>query len=76
MDAVSMALEAGVAATGCTVHVVTNDVDQGPILAQRQVEVRPGDTVESLRERIQAEEHTLLPVVVKGIAGQVLPLPV
>jgi phosphoribosylglycinamide formyltransferase-1 len=76
MDAVSLALEAGVAATGCTVHVVTNDVDQGPILAQRQVEVRPGDTVESLRERIQAEEHTLLPVVVKGIAGQVLPLPV
>ncbi len=76
MDAVSMALEAGVAATGCTVHVVTKDVDQGPILAQRQVEVRPGDTVESLRERIQAEEHTLLPVVVKRIAGQVLPLPV
>ena len=76
MDAVTRALEAGVAATGCTVHVVTKDVDQGPILAQRRVEVRPDDTVESLRERIQAEEHTLLPVVVKRIAGQVLPLPV
>ncbi len=76
MEAVSMALEAGVAATGCTVHVVTKDVDQGPILAQRRVEVRPSDTVESLRERIQAEEHTLLPVVVRRIAGQVLPLPV
>ena len=76
MDAVSMALEAGVAATGCTVHVVTRDVDQGPILAQRQVEVRPGDTIETLRERIQAEEHALLPLVVKRIAGDALPLPV
>jgi phosphoribosylglycinamide formyltransferase 1 len=76
MDAVAMALESGAAETGCTVHVVTDDVDNGPILAQRRVEVRPGDTVESLRERIQIEEHTLLPVVVRRLAGQVLPLPV
>ena len=76
MDAVTMALEAGVAETGCTVHVVTNDVDQGPVLAQRRVEVRADDTVERLRERIQAEEHVLLPVVVKRIAGQPLPLSV
>jgi phosphoribosylglycinamide formyltransferase 1 len=74
MDAVTMALQAGVAETGCTVHVVTKDVDQGPILAQRRVEVRPDDTVESLRERIQAEEHILLPVVVKRLAGQPLPI--
>jgi phosphoribosylglycinamide formyltransferase 1 len=74
MDAVTMALEAGAAETGCTIHVVTKDVDQGPILAQRRVEVRPDDTVESLRERIQAEEHILLPVVVKRLAGQPLPL--
>jgi phosphoribosylglycinamide formyltransferase-1 len=76
MDAISRALASGAAETGCTVHVVTDDVDQGPILAQRRVEVRPDDTVETLRERIQAEEHSLLPVVVKRIAGQVLPLPV
>ena len=76
MDAVTMALETGVAETGCTVHVVTKDVDQGPILAQRRVEVRADDTVDSLRERIQAEEHILLPVVVKRIAGQPLPLSV
>jgi phosphoribosylglycinamide formyltransferase-1 len=74
MDAVVMALESGVKETGCTVHVVTDDVDQGPILAQQRVEVRPDDTVESLRERIQAEEHTLLPVVVKRLAGQPLPI--
>jgi phosphoribosylglycinamide formyltransferase 1 len=75
MDAVAMALQRGVAETGCTVHLVTDDVDAGPILAQRRVEVRPDDTVDSLRERIQAEEHTLLPVVVKRLAGQPLPLP-
>ena len=76
MDAVAMALEARVTETGCTVHVVTKDVDAGPILAQRRVEVRPDDTVETLRERIQAEEHKLLPMVVKQIAGQALPLTV
>jgi phosphoribosylglycinamide formyltransferase 1 len=75
MDAVRMALNAAVAETGCTIHVVTKDVDQGPILAQRRVEVRPDDTVESLRERIQAEEHRLLPEVVRRLAGQPLPLP-
>jgi len=76
MDAVAMALEAGVTETGCTVHIVTDDVDRGPILAQRRVEVRPDDTVESLRERIQAEEHVLLPAVVKRLAGQPLPISV
>ena len=74
MDAVAMALQAGVKETGCTVHLVTDEVDQGPVLAQRRVEVRPDDTVESLRERIQVEEHALLPVVVKRLAGQPLPL--
>jgi phosphoribosylglycinamide formyltransferase-1 len=76
MDAVAMALEAGVAQTGCTVHIVTDEVDRGPILAQRRVAVRSDDTVESLRQRIQAEEHALLPVVVKRIAVQRHPLSV
>lgn len=76
MDAVEMALEAGVSETGCTVHVVTDDVDQGPILAQSRVAVQPDDSVESLRQRIQAEEHVLLPAVVRRLAGQPLPIPV
>jgi len=76
MDAVEMALEARVSETGCTVHVVTNDVDQGPILAQSRVQVQPDDTVDTLRERIQAEEHVLLPAVVRRLAGQALPIPV
>lgn len=76
MDAVRLALEAGVSETGCTVHVVTDDVDRGPILEQRRVEVRPDDTLETLRARIQEQEHVLLPAVVKRIAGQALPLSV
>ena len=76
MDAVQMALDAGVPETGCTIHVVTDNVDRGPILEQRRVEIKPGDTVESLRRKIQAEEHQLLPQVVRKIAGQVLPLSV
>jgi phosphoribosylglycinamide formyltransferase-1 len=76
MDAVAMALQSGVPETGCTIHLVTDDVDAGPIIGQRRVVVRPDETVESLRGRIQQEEHTLLPVVVRRLAGQVLPLPV
>ena len=76
MDAVSMALAAGVAESGCTVHVVTDEVDGGPILAQRRVAVRSNDTIETLRARIQREEHQLLPEVVKRMANQALPLPV
>lgn len=74
MHAVEMALTAGVAETGCTVHLVTEDVDQGPILEQRRVPVLAGDTAAALRERIQAEEHRLLPLVVKRLAGAALPL--
>ena len=75
MDAVAMALESGVTETGCTVHLVTDDVDAGPILAQDRVEVRLDDTVDSLRQRIQGKEHVLLPAVVKRLAGQPLPMP-
>jgi phosphoribosylglycinamide formyltransferase-1 len=76
MDAIAQALQSGVSETGCTVHVVTDEVDGGPILAQRRVPIRSDETVESLRARIQEEEHILLPVVVRRLAGQVLPLPV
>lgn len=75
MDAIQMALDVGVAETGCTVHVVTDDLDNGPILGQRRVAVQPDDTFETLRARIQQEEHVLLPVIVKRLAGQPLPIP-
>ena len=65
MDAVAQALAAGVTVTGCTVHVVTEAVDAGPILLQAAVPVLPGDTVESLHARIQVEEHRLLPEAIE-----------
>lgn len=75
MDAPARALAAGVRETGCTVHVVTNAVDAGPILAQRTVRIRAGDSAESLHQRIRAAEHRLLPEVVRQLAEQPSPLP-
>ncbi len=68
--AVEEALAAGVKVTGCTVHVATVDVDAGPILAQEAVPVLPGDTVESLHERIKEVERRLYPRTVKEFLGQ------
>jgi phosphoribosylglycinamide formyltransferase 1 len=55
------ALAAGVGETGVTVHFVDEGVDSGPVIFQEPVPIRPGDTGESLRERIHAVEHRLLP---------------
>ncbi len=63
-NAVRRALEANVKMTGCTVHLATPEVDAGPILAQATVEVVPGDTEESLHERIKAVERVLYPQVI------------
>jgi phosphoribosylglycinamide formyltransferase-1 len=66
--AVADALGYGVKVTGATVHLVDDGVDTGPVLAQRAVEVRPGDTVESLHERIKIEERRLLVSTVAALA--------
>jgi phosphoribosylglycinamide formyltransferase-1 len=58
-DAQRQALEHGVKFTGCTVHLVDEGVDTGPIIAQAVVPVLDGDTVESLSERILKEEHRI-----------------
>jgi phosphoribosylglycinamide formyltransferase-1 len=65
--AIEQALEEGVSETGATVHYVDEGVDTGPVIAQERVPVLPGDTPETLRERIQAVEHELLPRVVKEL---------
>ena len=65
MDAVEQALAHGVKVTGCTVHLVTEEVDAGPILLQAAVPVLPDDSVESLHARIQVEEHRLLPEAIR-----------
>jgi phosphoribosylglycinamide formyltransferase-1 len=68
--AVEDALVAGVKVTGCTVHVATVEVDAGPILAQEAVPVLPGDTVETLHERIKAVERRLYPRTLREFIGR------
>jgi phosphoribosylglycinamide formyltransferase-1 len=68
MHAVAQALEHGVKVTGCSIHLVTDEVDGGPILMQRCVEVRDDDNVASLHARIREQEHQLLPLAVRAFA--------
>ncbi len=60
-------LAAGVSETAATVHYVHEGIDTGPVIAAENVPVRPDDTVATLRERVQAVEHRLLPAVVRGL---------
>jgi phosphoribosylglycinamide formyltransferase-1 len=64
LDPQKQALENGVKLAGCTVHLVNETLDGGPIVAQRTVPVRADDTVESLSERILEQEHQLYPEAV------------
>ena len=61
MDAVERALASGAGETGATVHVVTRDLDAGPILVQEAVPILEGDTVETLRRRVHEAEYRILP---------------
>lgn len=63
--AVPAALAAGVKVTGCTVHVATAAVDDGPILAQEAVPVEPDDTEVRLHERIKSVERRLYPQTIR-----------
>jgi phosphoribosylglycinamide formyltransferase 1 len=62
-------LAAGVAETAATVHYVDEGVDTGAVIRAERVPVREGDTAESLRARVQAVEHRLLPSVVRELIG-------
>jgi formyltetrahydrofolate-dependent phosphoribosylglycinamide formyltransferase len=74
LDTHARALAAGVKLHGCTVHLVTEATDEGPILAQAAVPVLPGDTEEELAARVLAQEHVIYPLALAlhaaGIAGQ------
>jgi len=65
--AVAQAIETGVAESGCTVHVATEALDDGPILAQRRVAVLASDDEASLHERIKTVERELYPMVVSRV---------
>jgi phosphoribosylglycinamide formyltransferase 1 len=67
LDAQKQAIEHGVTVSGVTVHLVTADLDGGPIIAQRAVPVMPGDTAETLAARILEQEHRVYPEAVQMI---------
>jgi phosphoribosylglycinamide formyltransferase-1 len=62
------ALDAGDAEHGCTVHLVTPELDDGPILGQAKVPVEPGDSPETLAARVLKMEHRLYPAVLRRFA--------
>ena len=62
------ALAAGVKLHGCTVHLVTQTMDEGPILAQAAVPVLPGDTAAMLADRVLVQEHRIYPLALQNMA--------
>ncbi len=65
LDTHARAIAAGDAAGGCSVHVVTEELDGGTVLGQAEVPILPGDTPDTLAARVLVEEHRLYPLVVK-----------
>ncbi len=63
--AIRDAFEAGVKQTGVTVHLVTKDVDAGPVLKQERVKITKADTLSSLEKKIHRVEHRLYPLAIK-----------
>lgn len=71
LHAQKQALDYGVKITGCTVHLVDEGLDSGPILLQAAVPVEPGDTEETLAARILREEHRLYPAAIQRVLDQI-----
>jgi len=65
LGAIGQAYRAGVPVTGCTVHLVEDALDAGPILAQAEVARRPGDTLGELEARVHEAEHALYPATAR-----------
>jgi len=75
LDTHARALRAGVKLHGCTVHLVSEAVDEGRILAQAAVPVLPGDTEAALAARVLAEEHRLYPAALASLISGAEPAP-
>jgi phosphoribosylglycinamide formyltransferase 1 len=65
MDAIERALSSGARRTGATVHVVTADLDAGPVLLQEPVPILDGDTAQTLRQRVHEAEYRILPQAIR-----------
>lgn len=70
IDAQRQALEHGVKITGCTVHIVDEQLDHGPIVLQQAVEVLENDSVETLSARILEQEHRIYPQAVARVLSR------
>ena len=66
IDAVEQALKSGDDVTGCTVHIVTEELDSGRILLQGKVPIEKDDTVKTLTKRIQRSEYGILPMAINN----------
>jgi formyltetrahydrofolate-dependent phosphoribosylglycinamide formyltransferase len=71
LDTHNRAIAAGDAWTGCSVHLVTEELDDGPVIAQAKVRIRNRDDAQSLAARVLAEEHKLYPVALDDYAARV-----
>lgn len=70
LDTHSRAIAAGDAVAGCSVHVVTEELDGGEVLGRAEVRIEPGDTAETLAARVLVEEHRLYPRVLADFAAR------
>jgi phosphoribosylglycinamide formyltransferase-1 len=75
MDAIEQAWKAGVKMTGATVHIVTDDLDAGPIVIKESVPVLSDDTVESLRRRVHEAEYRILPEAIRVMEARLAQSP-
>ena len=74
LNAIKRAFDHGVKITGCTVHMVTEKIDDGKIIAQAPVRVMETDSLESVTQKIHAAEHVLLPSVIAKISQEYIKL--
>ncbi|MBE9211714.1 phosphoribosylglycinamide formyltransferase [Plectonema cf. radiosum LEGE 06105] len=70
VGAIEQAIEAGVKITGCTVHLVSLEMDSGKIIMQAAVPVLPNDNPDTLHKRIQIQEHRILPIAINLAAKE------
>jgi formyltetrahydrofolate-dependent phosphoribosylglycinamide formyltransferase len=74
LDTHARALAAGETYAGCSVHLVTEALDDGPILAQTKVRIRERDSAETLAARVLEEEHKLYPRALEAFCQNILPI--
>jgi formyltetrahydrofolate-dependent phosphoribosylglycinamide formyltransferase len=67
LDSIQRALDNGDEVTGCTVHMVTEELDSGKILMQEEVGIFPHDTIESVTKAVHKAEHRILPKVLRNL---------